>query len=79
MSGRVAFKSLGCRVNFSEIDCLHDRFRGAGWQSVPFDDEADVYVINTCTVTGLADAESRKVARRAVRRSESDMDTGVRA
>lgn len=64
---RVAVKSLGCRVNFEEIECLRGRFVDDGWKPVPFDDEADLYVINTCTVTGLADAESRKTVRRAVR------------
>lgn len=65
---RVAFKSLGCRVNFEETECLHDRFVAAGFVAVPFDEEADIYVVNTCTVTGLADRESRKVVRRATRR-----------
>jgi len=57
MHRRIAFKSLGCRVNFEEIDCLRGQFVDDGFTSVPFDEEADVYVINTCTVTGLADAE----------------------
>ncbi len=64
---RVAFKSLGCRVNYEEAECLGDTFGECGWQRVPFEAEADVYVINTCTVTRLADAESRKQIRRAVR------------
>ncbi|MCB9917795.1 MAG: tRNA (N(6)-L-threonylcarbamoyladenosine(37)-C(2))-methylthiotransferase MtaB [Planctomycetes bacterium] len=67
----VAFKSLGCRVNFEEIECLRGRFVDAGWRSVDFDQTADLYVINTCTVTGLADAESRKTVRRAVRRKRA--------
>lgn len=68
---RVAFKSLGCRVNFAEIECLRGQFVDAGWLAVPFEETADVYVINTCTVTGLADAESRKVVRRAVRKKSA--------
>ena len=67
----VAFKSLGCRVNFEEIECLRGRFVDAGWRSVDFEQAADLYVINTCTVTGLADAESRKTVRRAVRRKRA--------
>ena len=69
---RVAFRSLGCRVNFEEIECLRDRFVNEGYVTVPFDAQAEVYVINTCTVTGLADAESRKIIRRAVRRKGED-------
>jgi threonylcarbamoyladenosine tRNA methylthiotransferase MtaB len=65
---RVAFYALGCRVNFEETECLSGQFEADGFRTVPFAEEADVYVINTCTVTGLADAESRKVVRRAVRR-----------
>ena len=65
---RVAFKSLGCRVNFEEVECLRGRFVDEGWRAVPFDEEADLYVVNSCTVTSLADAESRKVVRRALRR-----------
>lgn len=65
---RVAFKSLGCRVNFEEIECLRGRFVDSGWKQVSFESEADLYVINTCTVTGLADADSRKSIRRAVRK-----------
>lgn len=68
----VAFKSLGCRVNFEEIECLRGRFVDAGWRAVDFEDAADLYVINTCTVTGIADAESRKMIRRAVRRKPTN-------
>jgi threonylcarbamoyladenosine tRNA methylthiotransferase MtaB len=64
---RVAFYSLGCRVNYDEVDCLRGRFIQEGWTAVPFGQEADLFVINTCTVTQVADADSRKVIRRAVR------------
>ncbi|PIE23576.1 MAG: tRNA (N(6)-L-threonylcarbamoyladenosine(37)-C(2))-methylthiotransferase MtaB [Planctomycetota bacterium] len=69
---RVAFYALGCRVNFEEAECLSGQFAEHGYQTVPFDQQAEVYVINTCTVTGFADAESRKIVRRAVRRKPSD-------
>lgn len=65
---RVAFKSLGCRVNFEEVECLRGRFLEAGFRCVPFEETAEVYVINTCTVTAAADSESRQQVRRAVRR-----------
>ncbi len=64
---RVAFYSLGCRVNYDEVDCLRGRFVREGWRAVPFGQEAELAVINTCTVTQVADADSRKVIRRAVR------------
>lgn len=64
---RVAFYSLGCRVNYDELDCLRGRFVQEGWRAVPFEQEAELFVINTCTVTQVADADSRKIIRRAVR------------
>ena len=64
---RVAFYSLGCRVNYDEVDCLRGRFVREGWTAVPFGQEAELSVVNTCTVTQVADADSRKVIRRAVR------------
>lgn len=72
MSRRIAFRALGCRVNYEEIECLRGNFADQGFRIVPYEDEADVYVVNTCTVTGLADAESRKIIRRAIRRKPAD-------
>ncbi len=63
----IAFHSLGCRVNFEEVECLSGQFLTAGYRVVPFREDADVYVVNTCTVTSLADSESRKFLRRAIR------------
>ena len=64
---RVAFKSIGCKLNQYEIDALKFGFDPSDCRIVPFGDPADVYVINTCTVTGSGDADSRKAVRRARR------------
>jgi threonylcarbamoyladenosine tRNA methylthiotransferase MtaB len=64
---RVAFKSIGCKLNQYEADALKFGFDNAGCRIVPFGDRADVYVINTCTVTGSGDSDSRKAVRRARR------------
>ena len=64
---RVAFKSVGCKLNQYEIDALKFGFDTSHCRIVPFGDPADIYVINTCTVTGSGDADSRKAVRRARR------------
>ena len=47
---RVAFHNLGCKVNSYELDIMRQKMEDFGYNSVPFEEEADVYVINTCTV-----------------------------
>lgn len=69
MKKRAAFYTLGCKVNYCETESLHALFEQAGYRVVSFDQQADVYVINTCTVTGDSDHKSRKAIRRARRRS----------
>jgi threonylcarbamoyladenosine tRNA methylthiotransferase MtaB len=64
---RVAFSSLGCKVNSSETESFISGFLARGYQIVPFEDEADVYVVNTCTVTSVADRKSRQEIRQAGR------------
>jgi len=64
---RVAVATLGCKVNQYDSACIETRLRAAGCEVVPFEPGADVYVVNTCTVTDRADAEGRQVARRARR------------
>ena len=63
----VAFTTLGCKVNYSETEGLMGRFRARGFRLVPDDTPADVYVVNTCTVTGIADRKSRQAVRQAMR------------
>ncbi len=62
---KVAFYTLGCKVNQYETNALQDEFVHEGFEVVPFDEFADVYVINTCTVTGMGDKKSRQILRRA--------------
>ena len=70
MNGKkVAFFTLGCKVNFCETEALQALFEKEGYRVTDFKKAADVYVINTCTVTALSDHKSRKAIRRARRRS----------
>ena len=69
MSKRVAFYTLGCKLNFSETSSIGRQFTQAGYQVVPFHDPADVYVINTCSVTDHADKKCRKVVKEAMKQS----------
>lgn len=62
---RVAFFTLGCKVNQYETEAMAEAFEDAGYKQVGFDETADVYVINTCTVTGLSSRKSRQAIRRA--------------
>jgi threonylcarbamoyladenosine tRNA methylthiotransferase MtaB len=66
---KAAFYTLGCKVNYCETESLQALFEQAGYRITGFDEEADVYIINTCTVTAESDHKSRKAIRRARRRS----------
>ncbi len=66
---RVAITTLGCKTNQFESAALHESLVKEGFCVVPFDDVADIYVINTCTVTARTDAESRRLVRRASRKN----------
>ncbi len=66
---RIAFATVGCRLNQFETDALRGKAQTAGHEVVTFEAVADAYVINTCTITAEADADSRQLARRAVRRN----------
>lgn len=65
----VAFHTLGCKVNFYETEGIWNMFKEHGYERVDFDRMADVYVINTCTVTNTGDRKSRQIIRRAVRKN----------
>jgi len=66
---RIAFQTLGCKLNQYETDSLASSFMRAGYEVVPFDQPADAYVVNTCTVTGKSDRKSRNTINRALRSS----------
>lgn len=61
----IAFHNLGCKVNSYELDVMQQIMREKGFEIVPFDQKADIYVINTCTVTNIADRKSRQMLHRA--------------
>ncbi len=67
---RIAFKTLGCRLNQYEIDALASRFHKGSYEIVDFDKEADVYVVNTCTVTNQSDQKSRQTFRQAAKAND---------
>ena len=64
---KAAFMTLGCKVNQFETETMEGLFRARGYDVVPFEERADVYVINTCSVTHLSDRKSRQLIRRAAR------------
>ncbi len=66
---RIAFHTLGCKLNFSETATISRDFIRHGFEKVDYRDEADIYVLNTCSVTGNADKEARKLIRQAKRRN----------
>ncbi len=65
----AAFCTLGCKVNQYETDAVEEKFIRAGFEIRPFTETADVYIINTCTVTNIADRKSRQMLHRAKKRN----------
>lgn len=74
---KVAFYTLGCKLNFSETSSIGRLFTDAGYALVEFQDQADVYVINTCSVTDHADKKCRKVVKEALKYSPNAFVTIV--
>lgn len=68
---RVGICSLGCKVNIYESEYVEELLRGDGYEIVSFDDVADIYIINTCSVTNEADKKSRKMISKAKRRNSN--------
>lgn len=62
---RAAFLTLGCKVNQYETDAMEEILEKAGYEIVSFKETADVYIINTCSVTNMADRKSRQMIHRA--------------
>src|ERR687885_1987896 len=69
----VAFHTLGCKLNFSETSTLSRSLEREGFVKKEFEEEADVYVINTCSVTENADKECRQLVRRIQRKSPESL------
>ena len=61
----VAFHNLGCKVNSYEMDAMLQELRRHGYEIVAFDEKADIYIVNTCTVTNMADRKSRQMLHKA--------------
>ncbi len=67
MKKKVAFYTLGCKLNYSETSAIGRQFQQAGFETVAFEESADVYVINTCSVTDHADKKCKKIVRDALK------------
>lgn len=70
---RVGFLTLGCKVNSYETEKMKSKFEEQGHTVVAFEEKADVYIVNTCTVTNIADRKSRKMLHRAKRRNPNSL------
>lgn len=66
---KVAFYTLGCKVNHYETQAMEELFKKAGHEVVPFEEPADAYIVNTCTVTSISDKKSRQILSQAHRRN----------
>ena len=62
---KVAFLTLGCKVNQYETNGMTQEYKNSGYEIVEFDEKADIYIINTCTVTNMSDRKSRQFLRQA--------------
>ena len=62
---KVALHNLGCKVNAYELEVMQQKLQDRGYKIVPFDSDADIYIVNTCTVTNIADRKSRQMLHRA--------------
>lgn len=65
----VALHNLGCKVNAYEMEVMQQKLQDRGYKIVPFDSDADIYIVNTCTVTNIADRKSRQMLHRAKHRN----------
>jgi threonylcarbamoyladenosine tRNA methylthiotransferase MtaB len=74
---KIAFTTLGCKVNHYETEAMRELFVRAGWEIAGFSEPADVYVVNTCTVTQTGDAKSRRMIARAHRLNPSALVVAV--
>lgn len=74
---RVAMHNLGCKVNSYEMDVMSIRLKEAGCIIVPFTEKADIYIINTCTVTNIADRKSRQMLHKAKKENPDSIVVAV--
>lgn len=74
---KVAFYTLGCKLNFSETSTIARSFENEGFQRVEFEEKADIYVINTCSVTDNADKQFKQIVRKALKNNNNAFITAV--
>ena len=77
MKKKVALHNLGCKVNAYETEAMGQLFEKRGYEIVPFGKEADIYIINTCTVTNVADRKSRQMLHKAKKMNENSLVVAV--
>ena len=73
----VAFHNLGCKVNSYELDVMQQFLQKEGYEIVSFYQKADIYIINTCTVTNIADRKSRQMIHRAKKQNPDSVVVAV--
>lgn len=73
MEKTVAIYTLGCKTNQYESNAIAQRFIENGYELVDFEDKADVYIVNTCTVTNMSDRKSRQILRRAKQKNPNSI------
>lgn len=75
---KAALHNLGCKVNAYETEAMQHLLEEAGYEIVPFTQKADVYVINTCSVTNMADRKSRQMLHKAKKKQSGFNSCGSR-
>ena len=75
---KVAFYTLGCKVNQYETNGMIQKFEEADYEIVDFSEKADIYIVNTCTVTSIADKKSRQFLRQAKKNNRNAIIVAVR-
>ena len=73
MEKTVAIYTLGCKTNQYESNAIMQEFLKAGYKAVNFDEKADIYIVNTCTVTNMSDRKSRQILRRAKQKNKDSI------
>ena len=73
MMKKAALHNLGCKVNAYETEAMQELLVRNGYEIVPFQEKADIYIINTCTVTNMADRKSRQMLHRARKQNPEDL------
>lgn len=74
---KAALHNLGCKVNAYEMDAMTELLENSGYEIVPFEERADIYIINTCTVTNIADRKSRQMLHRAKKQNPDGLVVAV--